>query len=136
MHLRHKLTFISNQNQAINKNEQTSFNDLKKNSWDALRSSIFDQARQIEHKLHDLENELTITLINDPHNESVGVTQRKYIIQRQNLNALRGEVKQSVNDIKNELMSTIKRRSTFRQRGSYIPNNQTYTMLENTADDQ
>jgi len=134
LHLRHKLTFISNQNQATDKNEH-SFLELNKDSWDALRSSIFDQARHIEHKLHEIENELAIAMINDPHNESVGVTQRKYIIQRQNLNALRGEVRQNANDIKNELMSTIKRKSQFKHKGYLFLNNQTNTLLENTTDD-
>jgi len=128
LHLRHKLTFISNQNQA------NSVDELKKGSWDALRSSIFDQARHIEHKLHEIENELAITMINDPHNESVGVTQRKYIIQRQTLNALRGEVRQNANEIKTDLLSTIKRKSQFKHKRSITPNNQTTNTLLETHD--
>jgi len=116
LHLRHKLTFMIPD--ELIKREMSRINQKTKNSWEDLRSSIFDQSKTIENKLREIEAELAILMVNDPHNEVIGVIQRKYISQRQTLSTLRGEVRQNANDIRAELLSSIKRRSVFKNKSS------------------
>ena len=66
--LRHKLTFMIPD--QIIKHEHSRLNHKTTNSWENLRSSIFDQTKTIENKLREIEAELAIIMVNDPHNEA------------------------------------------------------------------
>ena len=52
------------------KREISRINQKTKNSWEDLRTSIFDQTKTIENKLREIEAELAMTMVNDPHNEA------------------------------------------------------------------
>ena len=52
------------------KREISHINQKTKHSWEDLRTSIFDQTKTIENKLREIEAELAMTMVNDPHNEA------------------------------------------------------------------
>ena len=90
--------------------------DLKKrrkSSWEAMSKKISGQEKVIEQKLLEIQNELTRIMNNDPNNELIGVLQKKYIIQKQNLCHIKGEPMNTAGEIIYELTSNIRRSSTF-----------------------
>ena len=83
----------------------------RKSSWEAMSKKISGQEKIIEQKLLEIQNELMRIMHNDPNNELIGVLQKKYIIQRQNLCHIKGEPMNTAGEIIFELTSNIRRSS-------------------------
>lgn len=94
------------------KKDHPDLKNRRKSSWEAMSKKISGQEKVIEQKLLEIENELARTMNNDPNNELIGVIQKKYIIQKQNLCHIKGEPMIYAGEILAELMTNIRRPST------------------------